>query len=228
MAIRGQQVECEDINCSRSKILGNEGDPVISSFSHFECQKDSCNSTSLNYSQFHRLEIDFSDKKRISNVFEAINGEEFFDVKINSDGNLTVKKNNIYYFKEAFSEAIFFIFHYPSMYSFLIWFLSAILLEIVIAGIFFKIKKIPRLYLRYVIYENFISIPIFWILCGQNNSSYIVLFDEIIITLFEGAFLMFFIKQLNWRSAIAISVAMNLASFFLGSFFGSVILSYLL
>lgn len=79
--VKGQQLECKNSDCSKYKPLKEYGPQ------RFVCDdKLSCRSLAYGYpSDKHKLVIEFSDKIRESNVFEAKAYDAIFNVKITDD-----------------------------------------------------------------------------------------------------------------------------------------------
>ena len=102
--------------------------------------------------------------------------------------------------------------------NFLLAFFITIIIEIFVAAIYFLIKKISLFSLRWIFYANFITVPLFWFLAYKYNFSITPYFiGELIIVLFEAVFIKTFIKQLRWQDALILSIAMNIASYFIGN-----------
>jgi len=78
--VSGLMYECEQADCSDAAPLEELGPQ------RFWCDALTCGAIAYGFSQFHRLEIEFSDgKTRQSNVFETAGFDSVYTVTIRSD-----------------------------------------------------------------------------------------------------------------------------------------------
>ncbi len=98
-----------------------------------------------------------------------------------------------------------------------------IILELLVAWIYFSITKIKKKVLLSIIYANLISVPIVWILVIFIRFMPTAIFNVLIIAeIFAVVFEAYFIhwlnkKQIKIKQAFILSIIMNLASFLLGA-----------
>ncbi len=85
----GTLYECSQADCQDAKPL-TRGGPQ-----HFGCQDTACNALAYGFSQYHRLEIQFSDgKTRRSNIFQTAGFESIYTVIIRPDDLLVEAQFN--------------------------------------------------------------------------------------------------------------------------------------
>jgi hypothetical protein len=139
------------------------------------------------------IEINFYDTKYILNF--------------NSDGSYTIQEENMNIINKN---------------NLMIALLMTIILELIIAFIFLKKRKISMKVLFSVILASLITLPILWNLIPQRSSIlfffFILILLEKIIILFEGI-LIFFLnkKRITIKDSLYLSTLMNIVSFIIGS-----------
>jgi hypothetical protein len=102
--------------------------------------------------------------------------------------------------------------------NYLIALLSTILLELLVALIYFFRHKIQLSNLRYIVYINLLTHPILWII-SANITGFTIgnLIGEPIVLFIEALFLYrFIIPKLTINKSITLSFQMNLTSFIIG------------
>jgi hypothetical protein len=78
--VSGTMFECQQSDCSDAKTLMEAGPQ------HFGCEATSCRAQAYGFSDYHRLEIQFSDgKTRQSNVFKTADFNGTYKVTIRQD-----------------------------------------------------------------------------------------------------------------------------------------------
>ena len=108
---------------------------------------------------------------------------------------------------------------------------TTIIIELLVAWIYFSITKIKKKALFSVIYANLISVPIAWILVlfirfMPTAIFSIVTIAEIFAVVFEAYFIHWLNKkQIKLKQAFILSLVMNIASFILGA---SILISIIL
>ena len=78
--VSGTLLECQQSDCSDAKPLPQLGPQ------HFGCEATSCSAVAYGFSDYHRLEIQFSDgKTRQSNIFKTAGFNSTYKVTIRQD-----------------------------------------------------------------------------------------------------------------------------------------------
>jgi len=102
--------------------------------------------------------------------------------------------------------------------NYLIALLVTIMLELLVAFIYFRRHKIQLINLRYIIYINLLTHPLLWII-SANVTGFTIgnLIGEPIVLLIEAFMLYrFIIPKLTIKKSVWLSFQMNVASFILG------------
>ena len=99
-----------------------------------------------------------------------------------------------------------------------------LIIESMVTLAFLFITKISPKVLTSVIIANLISLPIVWFVFPPTSNDLLVIFlAELFAVVFEGYFIHFFNKKtISLKKSFALSILMNLASFFIGEFIFSV------
>ena len=97
---------------------------------------------------------------------------------------------------------------------------ATLIIELIIAGIYFLIKKIPARYLFVVALLNLITHPLLWITSANfTGFGTSVIWLEGIVTAAEAyAIFRFLNGRISLFSSILLSIIMNVVSFFVGGF----------
>lgn len=96
--------------------------------------------------------------------------------------------------------------------------LATLVLELIVAGIFFFFAKVPMRYLFVIALLNFITHPLLWLITS-NITGYgtPLLILEALVTAFEGYVLFRFMKgRMSLFKSLSLSVLMNMISFIIG------------
>ena len=88
--VSGKLYECEQPDCSDARPLEKLGPQ------HFDCQTDRCSALAYGFSQYHQLEIRFSDGvTRRSNIFETAQFQSNYQVTVRQIDLLVEPKFNL-------------------------------------------------------------------------------------------------------------------------------------
>jgi len=183
---------CEDLDCKVSQeVLGP-----------FGCDQNSC---SYHYggNTYYKLVITYSDKTRESNVFQKTRYNSSFTVIVNQDGlQVTEDWSGLPY--EPGSQIV----------VFLVALALTIPIELLVAGIFFKIRKQPYKAII-LITANLITLPIVWFVFPFIRlEGFVVIFlGEVFALLFETWFIQRNYENISYMTSFWLSLSMNLASF---------------
>jgi hypothetical protein len=222
---------CNDEACTSSDEIEKTPDTGLwtsSTYNSFGCSTKenqlTCSFYSF-YSDKHHLKliIAFADKTRESNTFSLSYKEKgHYQVMVNENSLKVSRVNPIWHIDQLINLFL--------LYALL----ATIVIELVVFFIFKKkifgtlIPCPPKLYL-WIILVNVISLPILWLLSYYNTSNFniFILIAEILIVLFEASFLSLVTRQRKmWGKFLILSLAMNTASFILGSWLLPVIINF--
>jgi len=97
-------------------------------------------------------------------------------------------------------------------------FLITIILELIVALIYFRQNKIPSYNLRFIALANILSHPILWIVAANLTGFFIGnLIGEPLVIVFEATLLYIFMRTiLSYKKTLWLSIKMNIVSFLLG------------
>jgi hypothetical protein len=193
---------CEDVECNNSQeVLGP-----------FHCDQDYC---SYHYGGegYYKLVIDYSDQTRESNIFQKTSYNVRYTVTVNQDG-LQVTETESSDQTDPRNQ----------INSFLIALAFTIPIELIVSGIFLKLKKRSFKPLIIII-VNLITLPIVWFVFPliPIDSFLVIALGEIFALLFEAVFIHRLSRDLTFATSFWLSLWMNLASFLIPgllSFFG--------
>ena len=183
---------CDDLDCKASQeVLGP-----------FWCDQNSC-SYRYGGKGYYKLVITYSDKTRESNVFQKTRYNSSFTVIVNQDG-LQVTENWSGLPYEPGSQ----------IKVFSIALAITVPIELLVAGIFLKIKKQPYKAII-VIVANLITLPIVWFAFPFIRlDGFIVIFlGELFALLFETWYIKKNCENISYITSFWLSLSMNLASF---------------
>lgn len=174
------------------------------SFERFEYAQKECRSSAFPQ-QYNRLIINFSDRRRQSDVFSITSYGTEFDVHV-TDSELIVEET---------TPVLVVIFY--AMPDFALFLTMTIILELMIAMIFVAVLNKPMKVVVAVLIANLISFPAFWQFTAYSPESDNFLILEAFVVVFEGFFIYYFMKKVIpiYRS-LALSLILNLGSFLFG------------
>ncbi len=198
--------------CSWMPRLSTSGGFCVDSICHFDWV----------YGQFKlAVYIPSLDKTFIS---EMINREYLghygrktqtvYDVNLSKDSGITV--NNVMIVNNTNS-----IFNAGFLALMTISFIATIILESIVALVFFLLKKVKKNIFLAVLIGNLVSVPFVWVIDGTFPFFTGLLYlSEIIVVVFEAWLIKLFAKKmLSWKMCLLISLIMNIASFIVGQYF---------
>lgn len=194
--VSGEQLECQDeqgSDCQPLPELGPQG---------MSCTAAACSSMAYSYAPYHKLVIEFSDKKRESNVFATAGFNSTYKVAVGPDA-LTVTG--------AGSS--------PNPLSACIAMPLSLVAELIVALIYLLAVKKPLWNLGWVLLVNALTLPAVWF--GFPLLGLPALWTTILSELFAFAAEAVLLRllsggRLSWGQAAALSLLMNAASFSLG------------
>ena len=183
---------CDDLDCKASQeVLGP-----------FWCDQNSC-SYRYGGNAYYKLVITYSDRTRESNVFQKTRYNSSFTVIVNQDG-LQVTENWSGLPYEPVSQ----------IKVFLIALAITVPIELLVAGIFLKIRKQPYKEII-VIAANLITLPIVWFAFPfiRLDGFAVIFLGEIFALLFETWYIQRNYEDISLITSFWLSFCMNLASF---------------
>jgi len=183
---------CDDLDCKASQeVLGP-----------FWCDQNSC-SYRYGGNTYYKLVITYSDKTRESNVFQKTRYNSSFTVVVNQDG-LQVTENWSGLPYEPGSQ----------IKVFLIALAFTVPIELLVAGIFLKIRKQPYKAII-VIAANLITLPIVWFAFPfiRLDGFVVIFLGELFALLFETWYIQRNYENMPYITSFWLSLSMNLASF---------------
>jgi hypothetical protein len=206
--ISGTQFECNDSLCTNSTPLGDYGPQG------FRCNGDRCSSMAYGYkSNYHKLIIDFSDKRRESNIFSSSAFDAQFNVNVLEDSLLVTESLNS-----------------AKLHTIKLFFIALILtisLELITALIYFSLAKIAKRNLWAIVIVNLITLPIIWVslffiqdlgpIVSLILFPILYIFFSIVAIVAEGILIYIFTKhEVSIGHSFAVSAIMNLVSLIVG------------
>jgi len=183
---------CQDLDCKISReVMGP-----------FRCSLNSC-SYSYGGNTYYKLVINYSDKKRESNVFQKTRFESSFTVTVNQDG-LQVTENWSGLPYEPGSQILVFI----------VALAITIPIELLVAGLFLKIRK-QSYNPTIIVKANLISLPIAWFVFPfiRLDGFSVIFLGEIFALLFETWYIQRNYENMSYITSFWLSLSMNLTSF---------------
>jgi len=183
---------CDDLDCKVSQeVLGP-----------FWCDQNSC-SYRYGGKGYYKLVITYSDKTRESNVFQKTRYNSSFTVIVNQDG-LQVTENWSGLPYEPGSQ----------IKVFLIALAMTIPIELLVAGIFLKIRKQPYKP-AIIITANLITLPIVWFAFPfiRLDGFVVIFLGELFALLFETWYIKKNYRDISYITSFWLSLSINLASF---------------
>ena len=183
---------CEDLDCKvGQEVLGP-----------FWCDQNSC-SYRYGGNGYYKLAITYSDKIRESNVFQKTRFNSSYTVIVNQDGlQITENWSGLPY--EPGSQ----------IKVFLIALAITIPIELLVAGIFLKMRKQPYKAII-IITANLITLPIVWFVFPfiRLDGFAVIFLGEIFALLFETWYIKKNCENMPYITSFWLSLSMNLASF---------------
>jgi len=171
----------------------------------FRVNQEKGSSVSYGYEDYHRIAIQFDDRKRESNVFTDESFNSIYEVTVYDD-RLEVKDVT------------------PFMKNSSVWpaFLKALLLtlalELMVAFVYLKLAKKPLKILLFVILGNLITLPMMWFVFPLFlNVGLALVAGELFAFVLEALFLLWTCRK--WfkpSGAFLLSFMMNLMSLLIG------------
>ena len=185
----GKLMFCDDLECKTSQqVMGP-----------FWCDVDYC---SYNYggNGYYKLIIDFSDKTRESNVFQKTTYDARYTVTVNQD-SLQVDEQITNTVDESGIQWT----------QFLAAMIVTILLELLVGGIYLKIRKLPYKP-TIIILANLITVPLVWFIFPllPINSFVVIALGEIFAFLFEAWFIQKLYIDMSFITSFWLSLSMNM------------------
>ncbi len=205
-----EQIQCEDNQCIQSTPLGNYG------IQKLYCQENSCFSIAYKYAPYQKLIIDFSDGiQRQSNVFPA-------PERLHDSFTVTVREDDLRVQRSTQPQAFNALLRADAWLSLIIILLTELLAAF--AYLAYTGKSYRVLYS--VAIANLITMPLAWQVLGKivTETALMWLFCVVAETLI---FWLCNRRQLSLRNAAALSVAVNVTSYSVGSMISFMIAPYL-
>ncbi len=205
-----EQIQCEDNQCIQSKPLSIYG------IQKLYCQADGCFSIAYKYSPYQKLIIDFSDGvKRESNVFPAPD-------RLRDSFTVVVRDHDLHVERAAQQEAYNPLLRIDAWLSLLI----ILITEVLAAFAYLTYTEKSYRVIYSVVIANLITMPLAWQVLGNvvTETALMWFFCVIVEALF---FWLCNRKQLSLRNAAALSVAVNVTSYSIGTMISFLIAPYL-
>ncbi len=208
--VQGYLLECEDFECKSSKPFEEFGPQK------FECSQTSCFSQAYEYkSTYYKLDIEFNDRVRESNVFQVQKLNSAYQVTVTSSA-LLVK--SIPWQVVVFQGTSLTLTH-VSRFTFAL--IISIVIEMIVAGIYLLTVKVPIRNLLWFLLATVISLPLLWISLSIFNiwDNYSIALIELVVIFFEAGFIYVASrKTILIKHALMVSLLANIASFAIGLF----------
>lgn len=205
-----EQIQCDDNQCLQSAPLGKYG------LQKLYCSDKDCFSIAYRYTPYQKLIIDFSDGvKRESNVFAS-------PEKLRDAFTVTVRENNLQVSPTVQPRDVNTLLRADAWLSLLLILLTEALAAF--AYLVYTNKSFRVIYA--VLTANLITMPLTWQVLGD------VVTETALLWLFCVAFEALFIwafnrRQLSLRNAAALSVAVNVTSYSIGTMISFLLAPYL-
>lgn len=205
-----EQIQCQDNQCIQSTPLGIYG------IQKLYCQADGCFSIAYKYAPYQKLIIDFEDGvKRESNVFPAPD-------RLRDSFTVTVRDKDLRVERSAQPEAFNPLLRIDAWLSILI----ILLTEVLAAFAYLTYTEKSYRVIYSVVIANLITMPLAWLVLGRvvTETALMWLFCLVAEALF---FWLCNRKQLSLRNAAALSVAVNVTSYSIGTMISFLLAPYL-
>lgn len=205
-----EQIQCDDSQCMQSSPLGKYG------LQKLYCSQDGCFSISYRYLPYQKLIIDFTDGvKRESNVFPA-------PKKLRDAFTVTVRENDLLVTPAPQPRTVNALLRADAWISLLLILLTEALAAF--AYLTYTDKSYRIIY--YVLAANLITIPLTWQILGNLVTETALLW--LFCLVFEALFVWIFNRRhLSLRNAAALSVAVNVTSYSIGTIVSFLLAPYL-
>ncbi len=205
-----EQIQCDDNQCLQSAPLGQYG------LQKLYCSESGCFSIAYRYTPYQKLIIDFSDGiKRESNVFTSPR-------KLRDAFTVTVRENDLLITPAPQPRTVNSLLRADAWMSLLLILLTEALAAF--AYLVYTGKSFRVIYS--VVIANLITMPLTWQWLGNIVTETAVLWFFCVA--FEALFIwMFNRKQLSLRNAAALSVAVNVTSYSIGTMISFLLAPYL-
>lgn len=202
--VSGEQLECQDDQCVDAKSLATVGPQG------FYCYQNKCSSLAYGYADYHKLRIKFDDNiTRESNVFKTNGFDSRYTVNVQKT-DLIIPEGAVGTIPDISPNKIT---------GFSVALLITLLVELLIALIYFVIRKINLKVLWFVFLGNLISLPIVHFVFPLLNlsSSLTTTSSEIFAVILEFALIYLCTKKhITARDTIILVIIINLVSFLIG------------
>lgn len=205
-----EQIQCEDNQCLQSTPLGKYG------LQKLYCSAKDCFSIAYQYAPYQKLIINFSDGiKRESNVFPA-------SKKLRESFTVTVRDTDLLVQHAKSARPLNTLSRADGWLSLLIILLTEALAAF--AYLAYTGKSYRVIYA--VLVANLITIPLTWQVLGNFVTETALLW--LFCLIFEAAFVWIFDRRhLSLRNAAALSVAINVTSYSIGTMVSFLLAPYL-
>lgn len=189
-------LECKDKTCTSYDTLQEMGPQGI------KCHQNVCVARAYGFGSYIRLVLELRDRTLTSEVLDAKAFNSTYDVII-TDGALSIK------------ETTSFLNWNSTWASFIKSALVTILIELIVAFFLFRSWNFPLNNLKYVLFANLISLPVFWFGMLNLIDNFVIAYiiGEVVVILLEIILLIYFTKNtLTLKRAFSLSLFANLAS----------------
>lgn len=205
-----EQIQCADNQCIQNAPLGQYG------IQKLYCRADGCFSIAYAYEPFQKLILDFADgKKRESNVFRT-------PAKLRNSFNVIVRDNDLLVELSPKPQDFNALLRADAWASLLIILFTEILAAL--AYLSYTEKSYRVIYS--VIAADLITMPLSWQVLGRLVPEPWLIW--LFCLCFEAAFIWLFNrKRLSLRNAAALSVAVNVTSYSVGTMISFLLAPYL-
>ncbi len=205
-----EQIQCQDNQCIQNTPLGRYG------IQKLYCHSDGCFSIAYKYAPYQQLIIDFSDGvKRQSNVFPA-------PERLHDSFTVTVREGDLWVERSAQSHTFNALLRADAWLSLIIILLTEVLAAFSYLAYTGKSYRV----LYSVVLANLITMPLAWQILGNVVTETALLWLFCVIT---EAFIFWLCnrRQLSLRNAAALSIAVNVTSYSVGSMISFMVAPYL-
>ncbi len=197
--ISGEQIECDEETCADGaplEELGPQG---------FNCYEGSCSSLAYGYADYHKLIIVFSDRTRESNVLEKKSFSASYTVTVTEDALIVKERTSL---GSLFKSCLC----CPG-------FLSTVVLETLVAGLYLAAFHLPRVALGFVPLASLFTLPLVWFAFPllPLETGWVTALSEVVAVGLEILFLYLVARRhVSLKHIISLSVLMNAISFSIG------------
>ena len=194
--VGGEQLECEQSDCSDGKPLTAAGPQ------RFTCTETGCTSLAYGYKPYHKLVIQFSDRTRESNVFDKRGYNAHYKVTVRAE-DLEVKEDTLPIDPLGCCNGV----------------LGTLVVEVLVAALYLGLFHLPHFLIGWAALGSLLTLPFVWLvfpLLPLPPAWSTGLAEGFAVLAEAGLFYLASGRTLSFRQALLLSLATNSASFMFG------------